>query len=334
VEGIDRRGPALRGEYAAIHEAIVDDPDFQAITPAAKCCWYTLKLMLGASGIGLLRASREVLETVTRIKRPELYSALNELIDGKWLIVQGDVLWLRNGLRHNPNLTLTNDNHRKAIVKHLAGLPRLEIVNAFATYYGFAAPFSNLPVAWDTQWYPNGIPDQEVGSRSKEVGGTTTTAPASPAADVENPTGRVDERPAFTRSELWQLATDRLGLGKLPNHEHAANGRILNDWLYSSAKRDPIEIACAIEGAADMRDRDLIGWDSAKPGKPMTLKALNGPMTLADQGDGKAVRSLYDVAVEHRRRMDDARSPTPANRIKSNAMKRAVVGNTLPPEAA
>jgi len=142
---------------------------------------------------------------------------------------------------------------------------------------------------------------------------TETTAPASPAADVENQAGpaddgpkvsgevqagRVDERPTYTRAELWRIANERLGLGRLDHRDAAANGRILNDWLYSSAKRDPMAIYCAIMGAAEMRDRDLVGWDSAKPGVPMTLKALMKAGTLADQGDGRAVRPFFDVAYE------------------------------------
>lgn len=329
----------MRGEYAAIHEAIVDDPDFKKLSPAAKCCWYTLRLMLGASGIALLRASRIILADSTGLAASDLHPALNELVDGKWLIVQGDVLWLRNALRHNPTLTLTNDNHRKAIMKHLAGLPRLEVVNAFATYYGFAAPFVGLAVAWDSERYPtNGIPhpiphpipDPDTGHRSTDTGDTTTTAPGG-REGVENGWRGVD-RPAYTLGELLVLANERLGLGRLPYPEQGANKRILNDWLYSSSKRDPTEIACAIEGAAAMRDLDLIGWDSARPGAPMTLKALQSAATLANQGDGKAVRRLYDVAAEYARRQDDAPPPTPTARLKTNAMTRA--GALLPESAA
>jgi hypothetical protein len=164
-----------------------------------------------------------------------------------------------------------------------------------------------------------------------------TTAPDGRVEVVEN-TGRVDERPAILHGELLELANKRLGLGRLPYPDQAANKRILNDWYYSSAPKDPVEVACAIEGAADMRDRDLIGWESAKPGTPMTLKALNGPMTLADQGDGKAVRMLYDVAVEHWRKRESMPNerPTPTARLKHAVPSRVaeILKSAQPPEAA
>ena len=135
---------------------------------------------------------------------------------------------------------------------------------------------------------------------------TTTTAAGPP----EDGSATLSERPAFTRAELWDLADRLLGLDKLPNADHTTNGRILNAWLYSSNPRSPTDVALAIEGAAELRDRDAIGWDSARPGTPMTLKALNGPMTLADQGDGKAVRDLFSYAVDYMRSKPDPHHAT------------------------
>ena len=143
---------------------------------------------------------------------------------------------------------------------------------------------------------------------------TETTAPASPTRSVENSGESIP-----TRAELREAARKLLGLGRISSQDDGANARILNDWLFSgSTKRDPIAILAAIEGAADMRDRDLIGWDSAKPGTPMTLKALLAAHTLDHTGDG-APRYLWDVAIEHRRRMDETkRTPTP--KVKNQAM--------------
>lgn len=318
----------MRGEYAAIHEAVVDDPDFKGLSAQAKCCWYTLKLMLGASGIDLMRASRAVLADLTGLERQPLHDALNELVAGRWLIVQDDVLWLRNGLLHNPNMKLTNENHRKAIVKHIAGLPRCEIVNAFAAYYKIPAPFDGIPSEWDTQWYREGIPDQDVGRRTEEedTGGTKTTAPAAPAAGVEN-SGDIEvtilPRPAFTLNQMAEAARLTLGLGCIDSDDHERNKRLLREWLYSSAKRKPEDIMAAIEGLAHMRDNDLVGWPSAKPGTPMLLSALVKATTLDHTGDG-APRLLWDVAIEHQRRRETA-GPTraPTTHAKGSPMQRA-----------
>lgn len=308
----------MRGEYAAIHSAIVDDPDFKALSVEAKTCFYTLRMLLGASGIDLVRASETVLEDLTGMEPPRLRKALNELVRDRWLIVQRDVLWLRNALKYNPNINLKNENHRKAALKHLAGLPQLEIVNAFAVKYGIEPPFPDIPLEWDTEWYRDTIPDPVTGHRSPVTGGTTTTA-AAPPEEVES--SKV-EIPAYGDSELLDLANTLLGKGTLPGLDQMANKRILLKWLYEDG-RDRGIVYSAIEGAAAMRDSDLIGWDSAKPGSPMTLKALNGPMTLADQGDGQAKRMLFDVAAEHARRA--LPPPKARKRVQGDGLKRVQV---------
>ena len=136
-----------RGEYAAVHTALLDDPDFQALSPEAKLLWYSLRLMLGASGIALVRAWKTVLPEVTGVEL--VNGRLEELISGGWLIQQGNVLWLRNVLKFNPSLSLSHKKHHEGVTKHIAGLPKLEIVNAFAAYYGMEKPFPGIGTEWD-----------------------------------------------------------------------------------------------------------------------------------------------------------------------------------------
>ncbi|MEM7416772.1 MAG: hypothetical protein AAF389_14800 [Gemmatimonadota bacterium] len=157
-------------------------------------------------------------------------------------------------------------------------------------------------------------PTMDLGASTPDLGPKTTALAAPESGDVN-------------QGELLDLADRVLGLNRLSGLEKQANRRILGLWLYSGdLKRDPFEIMLAIEGAAEMRDLDRIGWDSAKPGTPMTLKALNGPMTLADQGDGKAQRDLYAVAVEFARsKTDDNPVPAQARRRGVGGMKRALV---------
>ena len=137
-----------RGEYAAVHTALLDDPDFQRLSPEAKLLWYSLRLMLGASGIALVRGWKTVLPEVTGID--SVNGHLEELTSGGWLNQQQNVLWLRNVLRFNPNLNLSHDKHLTGVSKHIAGLPKLAIVNAFAEYYDLEEPFPGLGTEWDS----------------------------------------------------------------------------------------------------------------------------------------------------------------------------------------
>lgn len=194
--------------------------------------------------------------------------------------------------------------------------------------------------------FPGKPPDaqeQGTGNREREQE-TATTRPASPSADsVEHeqaatapppeptpvPAPPVDPptivtRPGtYTLHELADAARTKLGLGTIGYGDQQANHALLMRWLYGgSGKRDPLEIMLAIEGAADMRDRDLIGWDSARPGMAMTLRALDHAATITSQGDGTALRTLYDVAIEHRRRMDEAPQTRPTARTSGAPMHR------------
>ena len=118
------------------------------------------------------------------------------------------------------------------------------------------------------------------------------------AEDLLSPPPEQPPTRDLTVSGLEELAATRLGLGILPPLDLRTNASILKTWAYGSG-RSLEEIEAAIEGLADMvvkRRAEVTDW--LPPGKPITLKALNNTNTLYDQGDGKAQRPLWDVAVE------------------------------------
>lgn len=121
-----------RGEYRSIHTVLVEDTDFQALDPDAKLVWYTLKMQLGPSGLGTITAWHAVLEGQTGLTPDRLQAAMKELVEEGWLRVQDNIFWIVNGLRYDPSITLSNDNHASSVQDHLRGLPKREIVNAFA----------------------------------------------------------------------------------------------------------------------------------------------------------------------------------------------------------
>jgi hypothetical protein len=171
-----------RGEYAAIHTAILDDPAFQDLSASARLLWYSLRLLLGASGIDILRGWQAVLPEVTGLEDPA--GAMQELESGGWLLRQHSIFWLRNALRFNPSLNLSNLKHKKGLTKHLEGLPKCEIVNAFADYYGLERPFSGMGI----EWVSNGYAIPVTRSHGHTVTGTGSSRCSEPdaSADVEN----------------------------------------------------------------------------------------------------------------------------------------------------
>lgn len=145
-----------RGEYRSIHSVIIDTPDFIDLGATGQLVWFHLKLRLGATGIGVLNAAEFVLAEATGCHSDAIPNAIASLIQGGWLVRERNVFWLRNGLRYEPSRSLANTNHVKGITTHLAGLPKLKIVNDFADYYDLPRPFPDLP---ESNGIPNGIGD-------------------------------------------------------------------------------------------------------------------------------------------------------------------------------
>lgn len=135
---------ADRGEYRAIHVALIDDPDFLQLSPPARLALMTLKLILGVSGIDVVRALVPELMATTGYDEATIRAAVDELTAGRWILIEGRVVWLRNGLRFEPSKPLASENGRKGISAHLETLPRVALVNRFADYYGLPRPFPEL----------------------------------------------------------------------------------------------------------------------------------------------------------------------------------------------
>lgn len=122
-----------RGEYRPIYVVLVHDADYHALTPAAKLVFLHCKLNLGSAGIGVLYAA--ALAEQTGLPESDIAVAMQQLEAGDWVRVDRNIVWVRNGLRFEPSLSVANPNHREWLRKHVAGLPRLPILDAFRAHY-------------------------------------------------------------------------------------------------------------------------------------------------------------------------------------------------------
>lgn len=129
-----------RGEFRAIHVALIDDAGFLDLSPDARHCFYPAKLILGLYGIRVVRSMPAELSHATGLGWPAITQALAELADKRWLLAERHVWWLRNGLRFEPSISLKNKLHRVGAVAFLKTLPHLSIVREFAAYYGLDFP--------------------------------------------------------------------------------------------------------------------------------------------------------------------------------------------------
>jgi hypothetical protein len=135
----------LRGEYRAIHVTLVDSPEFQALGPDERLMVCMLKLRLGVTGIDVIRVLAAELQYLTGLNAKRAAKAFAVLRENNWIRVEGPVVWLRNSLKFEPSRSMRNENHRTEVKNYLRGLPRLQIVNEFAGYYGLEIPFPDLP---------------------------------------------------------------------------------------------------------------------------------------------------------------------------------------------
>jgi hypothetical protein len=88
----------------------------------------------------------------------ELEEALQELCQSLWIGYQHPILWIIDSLAEEPNISLTNDKHRKAVMNIINSLPPQEIIANFCERYSLSIPSGyptervSLPLAYPTRY--------------------------------------------------------------------------------------------------------------------------------------------------------------------------------------
>jgi hypothetical protein len=119
---------------------MVDHPDFQVLTPEARLTLLVCRVGTQNTAASIFRYYREALMAQTGLTAERLESALCELESKPspskpWITRDDRILWVRNGLKHDPSMSLHHENHRKSIVRAVAGLPKTSTVRKFRRYY-------------------------------------------------------------------------------------------------------------------------------------------------------------------------------------------------------
>jgi len=150
-----------RGEYRAIRRVLLDGPDFQRLNHIARWVFVALKLNLGPSGIDVFypAALTQQLAAQTGVPWQGIDAALDELEAFGWVKREANVIWIVGQLDNDPHVKASDPKHRKAIVRHVAGLPRLEIVREYVKAHPDFLPKdddASKPLAWAFQGPPKG----------------------------------------------------------------------------------------------------------------------------------------------------------------------------------
>lgn len=136
-----------RGVYRGIYSALVDDPDYHRLKANERLVLVTARICKQAGPAGIFRFYPSLLAEQTGLKVRDVETALAGLEREGWVLREGPVLWIRNALRHDPNLHLANERHRTSVENALRDLPRLAIVLKFCNYYQIAKPFEAHQIA-------------------------------------------------------------------------------------------------------------------------------------------------------------------------------------------
>lgn len=136
-----------RGVYRGVHSSLFDDPDYQKLSARARHVLLTVRLCREAGPAVIFRYYPSTLALQTGLSRHYLEAALTELATAEWIVCDGVVLWVRNGLRYDPQVRLSSAKHREAVIRQLEGLPKSPIIATFCQYYGIGKATERLSVA-------------------------------------------------------------------------------------------------------------------------------------------------------------------------------------------
>jgi hypothetical protein len=147
-----------RGPYRSLYICIQDDPDFQLLSSDERLAFYTLKFSPLGNVAGIFVYHPGVGERHSGLPRGRFEAALKGLEEGRWIVREGPLIWIRNGLRFEPGYSMADSNKKKGIEKLLCGLPNMRLLQQFAESYGCEAPSGPLRSPFEAPSKPSASP--------------------------------------------------------------------------------------------------------------------------------------------------------------------------------
>jgi len=129
-----------RGYWKCIHGSLLDDPEFQRLSPEARHTLLTLRLCSQNNRACIFRCYDEVVMKQTGYKLNVYNEAVAELIHKEWIRCGQGIKWIVNGLRYDPAFDPTNEKHVTGIENDLMGLPKDPLIVEFCRYYKIPIP--------------------------------------------------------------------------------------------------------------------------------------------------------------------------------------------------
>lgn len=124
-----------KGTYRSIYSAIWEDPEFQSFGPDMMLVFLSLRTGRECNFPCIFPFYLGTLSERMKLPQEKIDAAFNALIEAGWIAYERPILWIRKGLRNDPNFVPQNSKQIYGISNILNSLPKLDIVKEFATYY-------------------------------------------------------------------------------------------------------------------------------------------------------------------------------------------------------
>lgn len=139
-----------KGQYGAIYVRLYEDLNFLRLSFPARDLLRYLLTCPGRNIANIFILNREQVTRHIGLKSRQIDRYLEELLSiptdlpnppyHPWIAYEIPIIWVINGLKHEPGISLDNPKHKEAVQKIIDSLPKREILYKFLTYYGYEIP--------------------------------------------------------------------------------------------------------------------------------------------------------------------------------------------------
>jgi hypothetical protein len=192
-----------KGTYRAVHTSLWDDPGYEKLSPEARHVLLVLRLGTQSNLPCCYRLRLSVLSENTGYPLDTLCSPIAELKNEGWIQFDGVVVWIINGLKYDPQISLANPKHFENVLKVLSGLPKSQIVLNCCKHYSIDTHDIGYGEGFDTVSPPNPNPSP---SPSPNPSPNPTPKPTLPSGGNGEPKKPPKSKP---KNDPWDF-TDKL----------------------------------------------------------------------------------------------------------------------------
>lgn len=127
----------FRGTFRGILVKRWDEGKFRALPPMVKLVLLNLETGPNSNLPRIFPLYKEPIQKQTGLTGKEVDDALDFLSQNEWIFMEDGLIWVKDGLRDDPNVSFRNQSHVTGIRNALACLPESSLINRFMEYYGF-----------------------------------------------------------------------------------------------------------------------------------------------------------------------------------------------------